>query len=191
MALSLVKGQNTALDPGLTEVMVGLGWDERVGSGEDFDLDASAFMLNSLRKVRSDADFIFYNQLASECGSVIHQGDNLIGGDNEGKGDSEQIKVDLSKVPADVERIVFVVTIYQAAERGQNFGQVDNAYIRIVDCERDEEIARFDLTEDACIDQTILFGELYRNNGKWKFKALGQGFDYDLGVVARNYGVNV
>ncbi len=191
MALSLVKGQNTALDSGLTEVMIGLGWDERVGSGEDFDLDASAFMLNSLRKVRSDDDFIFYNQLSSKCGSVEHQGDNLTGGDSEGVGDSEQIKVNLPLVPSDVERIVFAVTIYKAEERGQNFGQVDNAYIRIVDCKSGQEIARFDLTEDACVDQSILFGELYRNKGAWKFKALGQGFSYDLGVIARNYGVEV
>ncbi|MBQ9874951.1 MAG: TerD family protein [Thermoguttaceae bacterium] len=188
MALTLVKGQNTQLDPGLIEVMVGLGWDERADAGDDFDLDASAFMLNSLRKVRSDDDFIFYHQLESKCGSVQHQGDNLTGA---GDGDCEQIKVNLPNVPADIERIVFTVTIYQAKERKQNFGMVDNAYIRIVDLAKNEEIARFDLTEDACVNQSILFGELYRRDGAWKFKALGQGFDYDLGVIARNYGVNI
>lgn len=191
MPLTLVKGQNTALDPGLTEVMVGLGWDERVDNGDDFDLDASAFLLDKFRKVRSDDDFIFYNQLASKCGSVVHQGDNLTGGDSEGLGDSEQVKVCLNKVPEDVERIVFAVSIYQAEERKQNFGMVDNAYIRVVDSVKNVEIARFDLTEDACIDRSILFGEIYRHNGVWKFKALGQGFEYDLGAIARNYGVQV
>ncbi|MBQ9874952.1 MAG: TerD family protein [Thermoguttaceae bacterium] len=187
--ISLVKGQNTQLDSGLSEVMVGLGWDPRVDDPSvPFDLDACAFMLNSSKKVRSDADFVFYNQKESTCGSVKHQGDNLTG---EGDGDDEQILVDLSKVPADVERIEFTATIHKGDERRQNFGMVDNAFIRLVDLKTNEEIARFDLTEDACVDRSMLFGELYRRDGAWKFKAIGQRIAGDLGDVARGFGVNV
>ncbi len=185
MAISLVKGQNIKL--GLTDVTVGLGWDPRVNSGEEFDLDACAFLLNEEKKVRGDRDFIFYNQLASPCGSVVHQGDNR---DGEGEGDDEQIKVNLATLPSDVKYIVFTVTIHKANERRQNFGQVDNAFIRIVDNKTGDEIARFDLTEDACIDQSMVFGELYVRNGEWKFKAIGQGAVGDLGSVARGFGVN-
>lgn len=188
MALSLIKGQNIPLEPGLEKVIVGLGWDEREDAGEDFDLDASAFMLKSDQKVRSDDDFIFFNQLESKCGSVKHMGDNLTGG---GAGDSEQIVVDLMKAPADIERIVFTVTIYQSGKRGQNFGMVSNAYIRIVNEKTNEEVARFDLGEDACINTALIFGELYRRNNQWKFRALGQGYDFELLQLARKFGVKV
>jgi len=188
MALSLIKGQNTTLDPSLTKVIVGLGWDPRQDAGEDFDLDAGAFMLGADGKVRSDDDFIFFNQLKSKCGSVAHQGDNLTGG---GEGDDEQIVVDLPNVPRDVEKIVFTVTIYKVKERRQNFGMVENAFIRIVDADKDVELARFELSEDACISEALVFGELYRRNGAWKFRALGQGFDYEIGDLARKYGVHV
>ena len=188
MALSLVKGQNTALDAGLQKVIVGLGWDVRADAGDAFDLDASVFLLNSDQKVRSDADFIFFNQRSSACGSVVHQGDNLTG---IGDGDDEQVVVDLPKVPSDVEHIVFVAAIYKAKERRQNFGMVQNAFIRIVDTASNEEIARFDLGEDACLNTTLVFGELYRRNGVWKFRALGQGYDFEIGDIARKFGVNV
>ena len=188
MALSLVKGQNTALNAGLQKVIVGLGWNEREDAGDAFDLDASAFLLTGENKVRSDADFIFFNQLSSACGSVVHQGDNLTGAES---GDAEQIVVELPKVPHDVERIVFIVTIYKAKERHQNFGMVQNAYIRVVDTASNEEIARFDLGEDACMNTTLVFGELYRRNGMWKFRALGQGYDFEIGDIARKFGVNV
>jgi len=188
MAISLVKGQNATLDSGLTKVVVGLGWDPRQDTGSAFDLDASAFMLGENGKVRSDSDFVFFNQLKSQCGSVEHQGDNLTG---DGDGDDEQIVVDLPKVPADVARIVFAVTIFKAGERGQNFGMVANAFIRVVDSSTNEEVMRFDLSEDACVNTALLFGELYRRNGAWKFRALGQGYDWEIGQVARNFGVHV
>ena len=192
MSVNLQKGQKVDLrkpDGGqLTRVMVGLGWDEREDAGDAFDLDASAFLLNSDNKVRSDDDFIFFNQLSSKCGSVVHQGDNLTGA---GDGDDEQIVVDLPKVPSDVERIVFIVTIYKAKERHQNFGMVSNAFIRVVDTATNDEIARFDLGEDACLNTTLVFGELYRRNGAWKFRALGQGYDFEIGEIARKFGVKV
>ena len=188
MAISLVKGQNATLDSGLTKVVVGLGWDPRQDAGSAFDLDACAFMLGENGKVRSDSDFIFFNQRKSKCGSVEHLGDNLTGG---GEGDDEQIVVDLPNVPRDVERIVFTVTIYQVKERKQNFGMVQNAFIRIVDADNDVELARFELSEDACVSEALVFGELYRRNGAWKFRALGQGFDYEIGDLARKYGVRV
>lgn len=188
MTVNLVKGQNTPLNSGLTKVRVGLGWDPRVEPGIEFDLDASAFMLGANSKVRSDADFIFFNQLEAKDGSVKHLGDNRTG---EGEGDDEQIVVDLKKVPADVERVIFTVTIYEAAKRGQNFGMVANSFIRLVDMKTNEELARFDLGEDACVNMALVFGELYRRNGAWKFRALGQGYDYELLQLARKLGVNV
>lgn len=188
MAISLVKGQNTTLDSGLKKVVVGLGWDPRQDIGSAFDLDASVFMLGANGKVRSDADFIFFNQRKSACGSVEHMGDNLTG---EGDGDDEKIFVDLEKVPADVERLVFVVTIFKADERKQNFGMVVNAFIRVVDSSNDEEMVRFDLSEDACVNKALVFGELYRRNGAWKFRAMGQGYDWEIGDAARNFGVHV
>lgn len=185
MAISLVKGQNVKI--GLVDVMVGLGWDPQAFSGDSFDLDASVFLLGANKKVRSEADFIFYNQKESACGSVVHQGDNRTG---EGDGDDEQIKINLTTLPDDVERIVFAASIYKSAERGQNFGQVENAYIRVVDNANGEEIARFDLTEDACVEQSVIFGELYKHSGEWKFKALGQSVAGDLGAIAQMFGVN-
>ncbi len=186
MTISLIKGQNTQLDAGLSEIKVGLGWNPRVGAGEAFDLDASCFMLNDADSVRSKADFIFYNQLTSPCGSVQHMGDNR---DGVGDGDDETLVVDLSKVPSDVAKIVFVATIYDAVQRGQNFGMVDDAYIRLVDQKTTEEIVKFELSEDACLEKSLIFGELYKRNGAWKFRALGRGFDGDLGDLAKLYGV--
>ena len=188
MALSLIKGQNVVLDSGLKKVVVGLGWDPRQDVGSAFDLDASAFLLGANGKTRGDGDFVFFNQLKSQCGSVEHQGDNLTG---DGDGDDEQIVVDLTKVPDDVERIVFTVTIFKARERGQNFGMVQNAFIRIVDSSTEEEILRFELSEDACVNAALVFGELYRRAGVWKFRALGQGYDWEIGDAARNFGIRV
>ncbi|MBQ7528884.1 TerD family protein [bacterium] len=189
--ISLSKGGNISLekeDPSLENVHVGLGWDARVTDGADFDLDASCFMLGPNGKVRSDADFIFYNQLKDQAGSVEHTGDNLTG---DGEGDDEVIYVHLGKVPQDVKTLAFTVTIHKADERRQNFGMVSSAYIRLVNKDTNKEIARYDLTEDASTNTAMIFGELYRHNNAWKFKAVGQGYDGGLGPLARNYGVNV
>lgn len=191
MPISLQKGGNINLSkeaPGLSKIVLGLGWKPRVTDGAAFDLDASAFMLADSGKVRSDADFIFYSQKSSSCGSVNHAGDNRTG---DGDGDDEVIKVDLTKVPSDVSRIAFTVTIYEHDKRGQNFGQVQNAYIRVVNENGNAEIARYDLTEDASTVTAMIFGELYRNGADWKFKAVGQGFDGGLSTLANNFGVNV
>tara|TARA_B110000503_G_scaffold127945_1_gene198304 strand:- start:116 stop:694 length:579 start_codon:yes stop_codon:yes gene_type:complete len=191
MGVSLQKGGNVSLEkvaPGMTKCLIGLGWDSRSTDGADFDLDASAFMIGDNGKIRGDADFIFYNQLKSPCGSVEHTGDNLTG---DGDGDDEAIKVDLSKVPQDVTKIVVGVTIHEAASRNQNFGQVSNAFMRIVNQDNNEEVARYDLSEDYSIETAMLFGELYRHDGAWKFKAVGQGFEGGLKPMALQYGVNV
>ncbi len=191
MAISLSKGGNISLSkeaPGLTKVTVGLGWDERATDGADFDLDASAFLLKGDGKVRSDADFIFYNQLKSTDGSVEHLGDNTTGS---GDGDDEQVSIDLSKVPSEIERIAFCVTIHEAEGRRQNFGMVSNAFIRVVDDSNGKELARYDLSEDMSTETAMTFAEVYRRNNEWKFKAIGQGFTGGLGPLARNYGVNV
>lgn len=191
MALSLQKGGNLSLsktDPGLTKILVGLGWDPRATDGAEFDLDASAFMLSASGKVRGEADFIFYNQLKSPDGSVEHTGDNRTG---EGDGDDELVKVDLSKVPADIEKIAFTVTIHDAQSRNQNFGQVANAYIRIVNELSGSEIVRFDLAEDASIETAMNFGELYRHNGEWKFRAVGQGYAGGLKAMANQFGIAI
>lgn len=191
MSVTLSKGGNVSLTkvaPSLKNVLIGLGWDARPTSGADFDLDASCFMLNERGKVRSDSDFIFYNNLKSVDGSVEHKGDNRTG---DGEGDDEVILVKLDKVPADIVKLAFTVTIYEADERRQNFGGVENAYIRIVDDNTGSEIARFDLTEEASTLTAMIFGELYRHNGEWKFRAVGQGYDGGLGPMARNYGVDV
>ena len=191
MSVSLVKGGNVSLTkevPGLESVVVGLGWDVRETDGEAFDLDASCFLLNSEGKVRSDADFIFYNNKASACGAVQHLGDNLTG---EGDGDDEKVVVKLAVMPADVAKLAFAVTIHEAEQRRQNFGMVSNAFIRVVNAKGGTEIARFDLSEDASTNTSLIFGELYRHNNEWKFRAVGQGFDGGLGVLARNYGVNI
>ena len=191
MSISLSKGANISLSkeaPGLSKIQVGLGWDTRSTDGQDFDLDASAFLLAAGDKVRSDADFIFYNQLKSSDGSVEHTGDNLTG---EGEGDDEMIKVDLSRVPADVQKVSVAVTIHDAEGRRQNFGMVTNAFIRVVNEANGSEITRYDLSEDASTETAMIFGELYRNGEEWKFKAVGQGFAGGLGPLARNFGVSV
>ena len=191
MSVSLVKGGNVSLskeEPGIESIMVGLGWDARSTDGHDFDLDASCFLLNASGKVRSDSDFIFYNNLKSACGAVEHTGDNRTG---VGDGDDEAINVELSRIPADVSKLAFTVTIHEADQRRQNFGMVSNAFIRIVNRKTGREVARFDLSEDASTNTAIIFGEVYRHNNEWKFRAVGQGYDGGLGPLARNYGVNV
>ncbi|MER7845096.1 TerD family protein [Kitasatospora sp. NPDC096077] len=191
MGVSLAKGGNVSLSkeaPGLSAVIVGLGWDVRTTTGADYDLDASALLCNALGKVVSDQHFVFFNNLRSPEGSVEHSGDNLTGG---GDGDDEQIKVDLSRVPVDVAKVVFPVSIYDADARLQNFGQVRNAFIRILNQANGQEIARYDLTEDASTETAMVFGELYRNGAEWKFRAIGQGYASGLRGIATDYGVNV
>ena len=191
MAISLSKGGNLSLskaDPGLTKLLVGLGWDERATDGVDFDLDASAFLLSAAGKVRSDADFIFYNQLRSPDGSVEHTGDNRSGA---GDGDDESVKIDLSLIPADVDKVVFTVTIHDAEARHQNFGQVNNASIRVVNQLSNAEIVRYDLAEDYSTETAMVFGELYRNGSEWKFRAVGQGYKGGLSAMCRQYGLNI
>lgn len=191
MGISLQKGGNVSLEkvaPGMTKILVGLGWDERTTDGSGFDLDASIFLLKEDGKVRDDSDFIFYNNLVSSCGSIAHQGDNLTG---EGEGDDEAIKVDLAKVPAEINRISVTVTIHDAQARNQNFGQVENAFIRVVNDESNEEVARYDLTEDYSVETAMIFGEIYRNKGEWKFKAIGQGYEGGLGAMASGFGVSI
>jgi tellurium resistance protein TerD len=191
MSVSLSKGGNVSLSkeaPGLTAVNIGLGWDARTTSGTDFDLDASALMVNATGKILSDANFIFFNNLTSPDGSVEHTGDNLTG---EGEGDDELIKVHLAQVPAEVDKIVFAVSIYDAEARSQSFGQVRNAFIRVVNQAGEAEIARYDLSEDASTETAMIFGEVYRSGPEWKFRAVGQGYSTGLAGIARDYGVNV
>lgn len=191
MAVSLTKGGNVSLSrvsPQLKKILLGLGWDARSTDGEDFDLDASAFILNEHGKVRGDDDFIFYNNLMSKCQSVQHMGDNRTGA---GEGDDEAIIVDLEKVPADVNRLAITVTIHDAESRKQNFGQVADAFMRIVNVDNDIELARFDLSEDYSTETAMIFGEVYRHNGEWKFKAVGQGFSGGLEAVCKNFGVQL
>jgi tellurium resistance protein TerD len=190
MSISLAKGANVSLskeEPGLSKIVIGLGWDARATDGADFDLDASAFMLTETGKVRGDADFIFYNQLRSPEGSVEHTGDNLTG---DGEGDDESIKVDLGRVPPEIQKLAITVTIHDAETRRQNFGMVQNAFIRIVNDVTGREITRYDLTEDSSVETALIFGEVYRHGGEWKFRAVGQGFTGGLAPLARNYGVN-
>ncbi|MFI6698574.1 TerD family protein [Streptomyces sp. NPDC050509] len=191
MGVSLAKGGNVSLSkeaPGLTAVLVALGWDVRTTTGADHDLDASALLCDGSGKVVSDQHFIFYNNLKSPDGSVEHTGDNLTG---EGDGDDETVKVDLSAVPADISKIVFPVSIHDAESRGQSFGQVRNAYIRVVNQAGGAELARYDLSEDASTETAMVFGELYRNGAEWKFRAIGQGYASGLAGIASDYGVNV
>ncbi|MET7299449.1 TerD family protein [Embleya sp. NPDC005575] len=191
MGVSLSKGGNVSLSkeaPGLTAVLVGLGWDVRTTTGTDFDLDASAILLNGSGQAPSDGHFVFFNNLKSPDGSVEHTGDNTTG---EGEGDDEAIKVNLAGVPADVERIAFPVSIYDAETRQQSFGQVRNAFIRIVNQADNKELARYDLTEDASTETAMVFGELYRNGAEWKFRAVGQGYASGLRGIAKDFGVNV
>ena len=191
MGVSLSKGGNVSLTkeaPGLTAVTVGLGWDARSTTGTDFDLDASAIMAGASGKVLSDGHFVFFNNLKSVDGSVEHTGDNLTG---EGDGDDEQITVNLAAVPPEVDKIVFPVSIYDAAARSQSFGQVRNAFIRVINQAGGTEIARYDLSEDASTETAMVFGELYRNNADWKFRAVGQGYAEGLAGIARDFGVSV
>ena len=191
MSVSLAKGGNVSLSkqaPGLTAVVVGLGWDPRTTTGADFDLDASAIMVDANGRVLSDGHFVFFNNLKSPEGSVEHMGDNLTGG---GEGDDEQIKVNLATVPAECGKVVFPVSIYEADQRQQNFGQVRNAFIRIVNQSDNSEIARYDLTEDAATETAMVFGEIYRSFGEWKFRAVGQGYASGLKGIAQDFGVNV
>lgn len=191
MPITLSKGGNISLSkeaPGLKQVMIGLGWDARATDGQSFDLDASAFMLGASEKVRSDADFIFYNQVKSACGSVQHMGDNQTGA---GEGDDEQVKVDLTRIPADVQKISITVTIHEADARRQNFGMVRNAYIRVVNNEDQRELTRFDLSEDVSTETAMIFGELYRSGADWKFRAVGQGFAGGLAALATGYGIRL
>jgi tellurium resistance protein TerD len=189
--LTLTKGNNLSLtksDPGLKKVHIGLGWDPRTTTGDAFDLDASALLLGADGKVRSSADFIFYNQPTTADGAVAHRGDNRSG---QGDGDDEAISVDLSTLEANISRIVFVVSIDQADARGQNFGQVRSAYCRVVNQETDSEVVRYDLSEDAAPETCMIFSELYRHNGEWKFKAVGQGYATGLAGVAADFGVHL
>lgn len=191
MGVSLQKGGNVSLDkvaPGMTKLLIGLGWDERSTDGVEFDLDASIFLLKSDGKVRGDNDFIFYNKLTSDCGSIEHQGDNRTGA---GEGDDESVKVNLSSVPQEVSKVSVVVTIHDAQARNQNFGQVTNAFIRLVNDETNEEVARYDLSEDYSIETAMIFGDVYRHSGEWKFKAIGQGYEGGLSALAKGFGINI
>lgn len=188
-SLTLSKGSNLSLtkaDPGLQMAMIGLGWDPRTTSGDEFDLDASAILVTSSGKVRNNDDFIFYNQLESKDGSVVHQGDNRTG---EGEGDDEQILVNLAAVAADIDRVVIVVSIDQAEARHQNFGQVRDAFCRVVNQQNDQEIVRYDLSEDAASETTMVFAEIYRNGAEWKFRAVGQGYASGLHGIATDFGI--
>lgn len=190
-SLTLSKGSNLSLskaDPQLRRAMIGLGWDPRTTAGEQFDLDASALLLTAGGKVRSNDDFIFYNQLSSTDGSVVHQGDNRTG---EGEGDDEQILIDLAAVSPEIEKIVIVVSIDQAEARRQNFGQIRDAFCRVVNEDTDNEIVRYDLTEDAAAETCMIFSEIYRHNGDWKFRAVGQGYATGLRGIASDFGISL
>lgn len=191
MAVSLVKGGNVSLTkeaPSMNVALVGLGWDARVTDGQAFDLDASVFLVGENGKVLSDSHFVFYNNTTSPDGAVQHQGDNRTG---EGDGDDEQVKIDLTKVAADVKKLVFAVTIHEADSRKKNFGMVSNSFMRVVNNDNGAEIARFDLSEDASTETAMIFGELYRHGAEWKFKAVGQGFAGGLAALATQHGINI
>ncbi|KMY55766.1 chemical-damaging agent resistance protein C [Bacillus sp. FJAT-27231] len=190
MAISLSKGQKVDLtkgNPGLKNITVGLGWDtNKYDGGHSFDLDSSVFLLNGAGKCESEKDFIFYNNLEGGNGSVVHTGDNLTG---EGDGDDEQVKITLADVPASIEKIAFTITIHEAEQRNQNFGQVSNSYVRIVNTENNEELIRYDLGEDFSIETAVVVGELYRHNGEWKFNAIGSGYQGGLASLVKDYGL--
>lgn len=191
MAVSLSKGSNVSLSkeaPGLTEVTVGLGWEARATDGAGFDLDASVFVLGDNDKVLSDDAFVFYNNKVFDGGKVEHLGDNRTG---EGEGDDEQVNVNLAGLTANAKKLAFSVTIHEAEQRKQSFGQINKAYIRVVNKSTGAEIARYDLSEDASTETAMIFGELYRHGEEWKFKAIGQGFAGGLAPLAANYGVNL
>lgn len=191
MAIILTKGNNISLSkeaPGINRIQIGLGWDSRVTTGDDFDLDASVFMLNAQGKCRDEQDFIYYRNLKSADGSIEHTGDNRTG---DGDGDDEAILVDLSKVPADINAMAVAVTIHEAQSRRQNFGGVENAFARIVDLDTNQEVVRYDLSEDYSTEDAMIFCEVYRRNGEWKFKAIGQGFSNGLAGLVNKYGLTV
>lgn len=192
MSISLSKGQKIDLSkasPGLTKAIIGLGWDtNKYSGGHDFDLDASAFLVGENGKVTNDLDFIFYNNLQGGNGSVIHTGDNRTG---EGEGDDEQIKIDFSKVPNHIHKIAITVTIHDALQRKQNFGQVSNAFVRVVNEKTNQEVLRYDLAEDFSIETAIVVCEIYRHGGEWRFSAVGSGFENGLAALCRNYGLQV
>ena len=192
MAITLVKGQKIDLtkgNPSLRKVVIGLGWDtNKYSGGFDFDLDSSVFLVGANGKTNHDEDFIFYNNLESRNKAVVHTGDNRTG---EGDGDDEQILLEFAKMPTDVDKMAVAVTIHEAMERGQNFGQVSNAYVRVVNEETNEEVLRYDLGEDFSIETAIVVCEIYRHNGEWKFSAIGSGFQGGLAALCRNYGIEV
>ncbi|MDR2519338.1 MAG: TerD family protein [Spirochaetaceae bacterium] len=192
MAISLQKGQKVDLtkdNPGLTKLLIGLGWDtKKYDGGADFDLDSSAFLLNQAGKAGSEKDFVFYGSLKHQSGAVVHQGDNRTG---IGDGDDEQVKVDLSLVPQDIHRIAFTVTIYEAESRRQNFGQVSNAYIRVFDEAKQTELLRFDLGEDFSVETALVVAELYRSGAEWRFNAIGMGYQGGLKALATSFGISV
>lgn len=191
MAVILTKGANTNLtreSPAMATMTVGLGWDARRTDGAAFDLDSMGFLLGESGNVRSDADFVFYNNFKSACGSVTHRGDNRTG---VGDGDDEQLVVELGKIPADVQKIAFGATIHDSGSNRQNFGQVTNAFIRIVDNATGQVVVRYDLSEDFATETAVTFGELYRHAGDWKFRAVGQGIQGGLAALAQSFGVNV
>ena len=192
MAITLSKGQKVSLtkgNPGLKHIVVGLGWDtNKYDGGFDFDLDSAAFLLDENGKVNADTDFVFYNNLKHSSGAVEHLGDNLTG---EGYGDDEQVKVDLSLVPQNISKIAFTVTIHEALERRQNFGQVSNSYVRVIDEDTNQELLNYELGEDFSIETAIVVCEIYRHNGEWKFNALGSGFEGGLEALCKNFGVNI
>lgn len=192
MPISLAKGQKVSLtkdNPGLSRVIVGLGWDVNAfDTGRDFDLDAAAFMVTESGKVSRQEDFVFYGNLTHPSGSVQHMGDNLTG---TGEGDDEQIRIDLSKIPPEISKIAFSATIYEAEQRHQNFGQVNNAFIRIYNEANGEEMLRYDLGEDFSIETAVVFGELYKNGTEWKFNAIGSGYQGGLAALCANFGINV
>lgn len=192
MAISLAKGQKIDLtkgNPGLTNIFVGLGWDtNQYDGGQAFDLDAAAFLLNKEGKVANDNAIVFYNNLKDTSGAITHSGDNLTG---EGEGDDERVIIELSKVPAEIEKIAFTITIHEAAARSQNFGQVSNAFARVVNADNNEELIRYDLSEDYSIETALVVAELYRHNGEWKFSAVGAGYEGGLAALCTSYGLNV
>ncbi len=192
MAVSLTKGQKvdlTKTNPGLQKVKVGLGWDtNKYDGGNDFDLDTSVFLLNPQGKCASDKDFVFFNNLQGGNGSVVHTGDNRTG---EGAGDDEAVEINLSAVPAEIEKIAFTITIFEGEKRNQNFGQVSNSYVRILNQETNEELIRYDLGEDFSIETAVVVGELYRHSGEWKFSAIGSGYQGGLAALVRDYGLDV
>lgn len=192
MPVSLQKGQKVSLtkgNPGLANVVVGLGWDVNgFDTGGDFDLDAAAFLLTDSGKVSNQNDFIYFGNLTHPSGSVRHLGDNLTG---VGEGDDEQIKIDLTKIPANITKVAFTVTIYEAESRHQNFGQVNNAFVRIYNDSTGEELLRYDLGEDFSIETAAVFGELYKNGSEWKFNAIGSGYQGGLAALCNNYGIDV